>query len=290
MTMISCKLCGGLGNQLFQIFTTIAYAIKYSKSFFFLNNSQLGNGLNGSTIRYTYWNTFLSGLKPFLKDINNIHQLMFLKEQNFKYKELPENFETNCDTLLTGYFQSPKYFNNYRQTICEILKIDLKRMIVKYKTQINIDNTSFKISMHFRFGDYKKYPKVYPLLDHNYYNKALAHILNETNTVKLKKEIIVLYFCEDESLSESENIIFYLKQSFPNIKFIRADNNLEDWEQMLLMSLCNHNIIANSTFSWWGAYLNSNIDNIVCYPKQWFSIEANKNTSDLFLEDWVPIS
>ena len=49
MTMISCKLCGGLGNQLFQIFTTIAYAIKYSKSFFFLNNSQLGNGLNGST-------------------------------------------------------------------------------------------------------------------------------------------------------------------------------------------------------------------------------------------------
>ena len=215
---------------------------------------------------------------------------MFLKEHNFKYKELPENFETNCDTLLTGYFQSPKYFNNYRQTICEILKIDLKRMIVKYKTQINIDNTSFKISMHFRFGDYKKYPKVYPLLDHNYYNKALAHILNETNTVKLKKEIIVLYFCEDESLTESENIIFYLKQSFPNIKFIRADNNLEDWEQMLLMSLCNHNIIANSTFSWWGAYLNSNIDNIVCYPKQWFSIEANKDISDLFLEDWVPIS
>jgi len=56
------------------------------------------------------------------------------------------------------------------------------------------------------------------------------------------------------------------------------------------MSLCNHNIIANSTFSWWGAYLNSNVGNIVCYPEQWFMPEAKKDTSDLFLEDWVAIN
>jgi hypothetical protein len=73
------------------------------------------------------------------------------------------------------------------------------------------------------------------------------------------------------------------------MKFIRVNPHLDDWEQMLLMSLCEHNIIANSTFSWWGAYLNSNVEKIVCYPDQWFSPKANKDTSDLFLEDWVKI-
>ena len=78
--MISCKLAGGLGNQLFQIFTTIACALKYSKPFFFLNNRQLGDGTNGTTIRYTYWDTFLLALKPFLKEFNTIPELMFIKE------------------------------------------------------------------------------------------------------------------------------------------------------------------------------------------------------------------
>jgi hypothetical protein len=64
---------------------------------------------------------------------------------------------------------------------------------------------------------------------------------------------------------------------------------LEDWEQMLLMSLCNHNIIANSTFSWWGAYLNDNPGKIVCYPEHWFMPEVKKDVTDLFEEDWIKI-
>ena len=83
--MNSCKLQGGLGNQLFQIYTTIAYSLQYNKPFFFLDNHQLGSGTNGQTIRYTYWDTFLSALKPVsmnarmillvsnTKTINNIH-------------------------------------------------------------------------------------------------------------------------------------------------------------------------------------------------------------------------
>ena len=86
--MISCKLCGGLGNQLFQIFTTISYAIKYETSFFFLDNYQLGNGSN-TTVRYTYWETFLYALKPFLK--KNIPKLTIIFEQDFSYTEIPKN-------------------------------------------------------------------------------------------------------------------------------------------------------------------------------------------------------
>jgi hypothetical protein len=287
--MISCRLCGGLGNQLFQIFTTISYAMKYSKPFFFLNNQQLGNGTNDSTIRYTYWDTFLTAMKPFLKNATEIPQLMFIYEKTFLYQDIPENLQNNYGTLLVGYYQSPKYFNNYKEVISKLLKIDLKKIIVKNRVKINF-NDIYTISIHFRFGDYKKYPTIYPLLDYSYYKNALSYIVKEISNFGIKKEIVVFYFCEEDSLLESDNIIGKLKKSFPKIRFQRADNKLEDWEQMILMSLCDHNIIANSTFSWWGAYLNSMVSRIVCYPEQWFMPEANKDTSDLFLEDWVPIS
>ena len=288
--MISCKLCGGLGNQLFQIFTAISYAFKYSKPFFFLNNHQLGNGSNGSTIRYTYWETFLTSLKPFLKNINEIPQLTFITENDFVYQELPNNFNKNYGTLLVGYFQSPKYFDKYKDLICKLLKIDLKKTSVKNKVLINF-NTINSISIHFRFGDYKKYPNIYTLLSEKYYINALNIIVNEleqrNTNVEIQKNNVVLYFCENDSILEVEEIINSLKKHFLHITFIRVESGLEDWEEMLLMSLCQHNIIANSTFSWWGAYLNSNANKIVCYPEEWFRPEANKNTSDLFLEDWI---
>jgi hypothetical protein len=122
-----------------------------------------------------------------------------------------------------------------------------------------------------------------------YYYEALSYIINQLDIKD--KAIKVLYFCEDESLLESEIIINELKKNYDVlIDFERADSKLSDWEQMLLMSLCDHNIIANSTFSWWGAYLNQNIGKIVCYPENWFMPEAKKDTSDLFLEDWVAIN
>ena len=282
--MISCKLCGGLGNQLFQIFTTIAYALKYEKSFFFLNNAQLGTGSNGVTIRYTYWETFLSSLSRFLKNMNEIPQLIFIKEKGFTFKELPENFENSYGTLLVGYFQSPKYFDRFKEPICKMINLDLKKKIVKEISNINFTNNQF-ISLHFRFGDYKKYPHIYQILSETYYSNSITYILSE---IKNKSKLSILYFCEEQDITDVEDIIQKLELEFPLIKFERANPLLKDWEQMLLMSLCNHNIIANSTFSWWGAYLNSNVNKIVCYPEKWFMPNAH-NTSDLFLEEWAPI-
>jgi hypothetical protein len=289
--MITCKLQGGLGNQLFQIFTTIAYALRYKNPFFFLNNHQLGNGQNGVIIRYTYWETFFKELKPFLKNMNDIPQLMFIKEEGFNYIELPENLDKNYGTMLVGYFQSPLYFEKYKEGICKLIKINLKKFIVrnKVKDEVDFDNENI-ISMHFRIGDYKKYPDIYPILRKEYYINALTSILNgqPTNIIQHNKK--VLYFCETEDLSEVETIINNLKTKFPLLVFQRANPLLSDWEQLLLMSLCEHNIIANSSFSWWGAYLNSNIGKTVCYPEEWFVSKTGKDTSDMFPEDWTPIS
>jgi hypothetical protein len=141
------------------------------------------------------------------------------------------------------------------------------------------------ISLHFRFGDYKKYPHIYQILNEKYYSNSITYILSE---IKNDSKLSIVYFCEDQDIEDVEYIIKKLRLEFPLIKFERANPLLKDWEQMLLMSLCNHNIIANSTFSWWGAYLNSSVDKIVCYPEKWFMPNAH-NTCDLFLEEWVPI-
>jgi hypothetical protein len=280
--MNSCKLQGGLGNQLFQIFTTIAYSLEQSKPFFFLNIHQLGIGLNGQTIRYTYWNTFLSGLNPFLKRIEDVPKLICIKEKSFSYEKLYEMFDKNCCTLLVGYFQSPKYFDKYKNIICRLLKLDVKKMIVFNNNRYNFNDY---ISMHFRLGDYKKYSNVYPILNKQYYTNSISYILDQV-TNKPKQ---VLYFCEEGDLDEVTKIISGLQALFPYLNFVRANPLLEDWEQLLLMSLCQYNIIANSTFSWWGAYLNDNSNKIVCYPCQWFCIETNNDISDLFPEDWIRI-
>ena len=112
----------------------------------------------------------------------------------------------------------------------------------------------------------------------------IEHIISKTN----KDNLIILYFCEEQDNAAIN--IKILKRRFKNLKFIKGDDKLADWEQMLSMSCCEHNIIANSTFSWWGAYFNANKGKIVCYPNQWFGPKlAHKNTKDICPEEWVKI-
>ena len=281
--MISCKLCGGLGNQLFQIFATISYALKYSKPFFFLNNYQLGNNENGTTIRYTYWSSFLSSLMPFLKNMNSIPPIMVIKERQFTYNKIPEPFNLGNTTLLVGYFQSYKYFDHCREVIFKLIKLELNKLFIKTTYNMNYENV---ISMHFRIGDYKKYPDIYPILSYDYYLKSILYLLETIQTNK--KDLKILYFCEDVDILDVTDKISKLELYFPEIIFERSSEELADWEQMLQMSLCKYNIIANSTFSWWGGYLNQNINKIVCYPELWFNSNL-KDTCDLFPEDWKKI-
>jgi hypothetical protein len=284
--MITCNLQGGLGNQLFQIYTTIAYAYDTNSRFFFSNIKELKSPV---TDRYTYWDTFLSNLKPFLLDqeLINKDNIVIVKEKGFTYNVLPLPLPISEKKIMTlqGYFQSSKYFDMFFQTINRLLKIDdhKVRLTNKYLKLINEDHP---ISMHFRIGDYKKLPSFYVILSINYYRAALNCIL-ETNKVNKK----VLYFCEDQDLEDVETTITILKTEFPTLEFERADTELEDWEQLILMSLCRHNIIANSTFSWWGAYLNIYRQKMVVCPTAWFGpkLQQSHKLRDLYPESWIKI-
>ena len=137
--------------------------------------------------------------------------------------------------------------------------------------------------MHFRIGDYKKCPNVYYIMKYEYYKNALLLIDSIDNNGANKN---VLYFCEEQDILEVNQIIDKLKQDFPKLSFTRASNEISDWEQMMIMSCCKNNIIANSTFSWWAALFNTNINKIVCYPETWIK---KLDTSDLFLPEWKKI-
>ena len=272
---------GGLGNQLFQIYTTIAYSIKTNNQFKFLNIDSLGEGT--TTIRYTFWQTFFKRLQLFL--IKNIPQpIQVIREKGFSFQQLPV-YDINRDIMLYGYFQSFKYFNNEFQVISKIIGIESTKKILLNTLNYNSDFLKHTISIHFRLGDYKKIPEYHPILINEYYLNSLNFIHEKYPDIKFN----VMYFFEEEDIDDIMKKIIFLQNSFKQYEFIRGDKHLADWEQLLLMSSCHHNIIANSSFSWWAAYFNNWIDKIVCYPSVWFGPAAKHNIIDLFPNNWNKI-
>jgi len=284
--MITCNLMGGLGNQLFQIFTTISYAIKSKNKFYFINTECLNDG-STCTKRYTFWNSLLNKLKPFLVEkiipfSKNIHQ------NRFTFIEIETSELIGKDICLQGYFQSENFFKENYSTIYKMLDIDKqKKQILDFFYENNINKTiNFKntVSLHFRLGDYKALQNYHPIMKYEYYNKALRFIQNKDTNITT-----ILYFCEDEDIEIIMDTINLLKNDFSNLIFIRGSISLKDWEQLLLMSCCEHNIIANSSFSWWGAYFNTNPNKIVCYPSVWFGPWISNDTKDVCPLEWAKI-
>jgi hypothetical protein len=280
---------GGLGNQLFQITTVIAYAIKYNVQFIFTYDDVLHIGRD----RNTYWNHFLKGLETFTTKNSNITndtintRFLQYKEQTFHHIPIP--FLGNVDVKLYGYYQSYLYFYDYYEEIIKMIDLrqQQKDIITKYEYYFIPDK--LQISMHFRLGDYKTKPDYHQILPYSYYFQALSQIRSSTKD----KFMRVLFFCENEDNEDVYRTIQKLEEQFPySFEFVKIDDKISDWEQLLIMSNCDYNIIANSTFSWWGAMFNKkhNVPNFVYYPSIWFGKALDSyNTNDLFLPTWKKI-
>jgi hypothetical protein len=155
-----------------------------------------------------------------------------------------------------------------------------------FKLSLSNETLTNAISMHFRIGDYKKIQEYHPLTTYDYYERSLEYIREK----KPGNIFTIYYFCEDTDIDDVLPTIERLQSKFSEYKFERGNNELADWEQMLLMSCCHHNIIANSSFSWWAAYFNFWEDKIVCYPSVWFGHAANNDTRDLPVNSWTRIN
>jgi hypothetical protein len=283
--MIVGYLMGGLGNQLFQIFMIISSAINADTQFYFPDKEQL------CSKRHAYWNSFLYRLKPFLQTELFIRYNTFriIKEEGFEYQNYDVELIKKENILFYGYFQSYKYFEKNYKIIYDLINIDYQKtqLINKISTQnYNYDKI---ISMHFRLGDYTNLQDYHPLMTINYYSNCLKYLNNLGIDLR---EYKILYFCENNlnDLRYIAEIIQTLKLEYPYLEFMRQ-SGLKDYEEMLLMSLCKNNIIANSTFSWWGAYLNNREDKIVMYPNVWFgsALRDKNNTIDLNPSTWIQI-
>jgi len=272
---------GGLGNQLFQLFTTMAYGIRHQKPFIFPYSEKLAE-------RNTYWNTFLNRLmmfttakSKFTYTKKELDQFFLYKEENFSFTEIPLH---DGPLKIHGYFQTYKYFEKEYNTICSIIKIKEKQQEIYEEFPFLFQDKSHIISMHFRLGDYKSKQEYHNILPYEYYENALKQIPYNNNTR-------VLYFCEKEDNMYVENIIQKLGVfSNGQIEFVKVDDAIDDWKQLLLMSCCRDNIIANSSFSWWAAFLNTHSDKKIVYPYIWFGPALwFNNTIDMYPPSWEKI-
>jgi hypothetical protein len=282
--MITIELCGGLGNQMFQIFATLAYSFEYKIPFWFKNNKCFPS----YTTRYPYWDSLFFELKPYVYDEVPNKEIKLIKERVFNYCEIPFKNQTNENIVLSGYFQSYKYFDKHFKTIYDTLRFEDKKINLKKKyAHLNFDKT---ISMHFRLGDYFNFPDIHPIVTYSYYYNSLKYIV--LNNSEKQNNFSVMYFHENNNARDINivnSVINTLRNEFQTVEFLESPE-MSDWETLLLMSFCKHNIIANSSFSWWGAYLNNNENKIVTYPHRWFGNGCSHNTSDLCPQQWVCVS
>jgi len=269
---ICIVLKAGLGNQLFSLFAGISKAIDENKDFtvYPIHN----------TYRKFFFTNFFKSLVFKINPNPQVREEEMYTEPFYHYNPIPDNMK-----LIKGYFQSPKYFHHNRNEIIKILKID---------NYLNKNKFDFKaIAIHIRLGDYTFSQDNHMVLKPEYYVKAINKLIENLGSEYKDYKFIIFGEKEDNDLIDDYISIF--TQTFTNIisfiKFYDIHNNLTNYEELCYMSSCNHFIISNSTYSWFGAYLSNNPTKKIICPKSWFGVNLinSNNTKDLYLNDWIVI-
>jgi hypothetical protein len=260
---------GRLGNQLFQYAACYATAKKLNVDFIIpeknINDIKQDGCYDFSNNKWLPYNFRMYDCFEITAPKGKIKTDNIFQEPHFHYTERFNNILDN--TSIQGYYQSEKYFIDYKEDI--IKEFTFKSEI--YNQALNvIENYRDKeiVAVHIRRGDNVINP-VFPLISMEYIQEALNNFTD--------KEYNFLIISDD---------IPYCKEVFPEgVLFSDGTNDLVD---LCLMSLADHNIISNSSFSWWGAYLNQNQNKKIITPSNWFK-DKNINTKDLIPNKWIII-
>ncbi len=278
--MITVRLKGGLGNQMFQYALGRVLSIK-NKTNLKLDISFFDLRLSNMTKRNYYLDVF--NIKAEVKNKNKILTNIFSlfrkimgihgQEKNFNFD--PYILSLGPNTYLEGYWHSPKYFEGYEDVIRKdfTLKNSVAQNIQDLMNEIENQNS---LCIHVRRGDYVG-NKYYKVVNNEYYKKGIEKISSMTNIGKI-------YVFSDDINWCKENLSFGAPTMFVGDEYA----GIKGEGHMSLMSCCRYFIIANSSFSWWGAWLSNYPDKIVVCPKQWFSNSAI-DTNDLIPESWIRI-
>ena len=285
--MIITKIIGGLGNQLFQ------YAA--GRCLAYLNDTQFKLDVTGFT-DYKLRNFDLQALHASCQfaseeeigsllpshNLEKALQYLFPKKSRTYYREKYFHFDENMlkfgkNVYLKGYFQSEKYFLPIKNIIRKEFTFK-DEIIERVKEFSDVIRSTNSVSVHIRHGDLKSDPAAaerHGVMPLSYYQKCIEIIRSKISNPHF-------YFFSDDINWARENF----KEQ--DMSFVSGEISKTHFEDLYLMSQCGNNIIANSSFSWWGAWLNNNPNKIIIAPNKWFN-SGPQDTQDLLPEEWIKI-
>jgi len=297
--MIILSLFGGLGNQMFQYACGKAIAMKLGVELK-LDVSLVVDRTPRENFTYRDYELAVFNIndeiatedevRAYIPNLWNSTELQrqlyrvkrFLTQKSFFREKLKFRFNEDIDSVsdnsyIYGYFQTERYFEDIRIELLERFSLrnqldEVNALIVK---QMQLENS---VSIHVRRGDYTN--SAFTLLGvEDYYRKAIDFIIENVENP------VFYVFTNDQEWVEDN-----FKALEINKSIVTVNSGSQSYKDMILMSNCKHNICANSSFSWWGAWLNTNSDNIVITPQNWFkSTEYVESTYDLIPTRWMSL-